>query len=993
MLCLFVKTADSSSPAVPTVSSTSDLAASGPVAPATSSSRGKLEQILGVQSDPEFDLQVLQDRIMQNSCRWILNHDKFRAWRDEVRVGGELLWLTGLPGVGKSVLSSFIIQTLQGSPTDVICCYYFFNSRDQTKRSIKHMLTSIAFQIALQSAIFCERLIELHDASNFSANQLQAINVWESVFRRLLLCDWVGKPIFWVVDGLDEADHPELLTRMLSKLETDHRLRILIVSRPIKETGALQSFRLSAVGCEITLDDTSDDIRSYAYEEMSSILEDDALRDGVCGKILDKAQGSFLWVTLAIEQLRDHWHTPAAISQALEDLPEGMEEFYGKMMDIIAAQPKIPRTQASRILTWAICSFYPLQLRELEQALAHEFGQFTNIGGTIKQTCANFIVIRQSQMALIHDTARSFLIDRDGGRPLSVDRAMGELYVAQTCLGFLTKHLRNWRQTAASSVSVKEPPFLSYAITFWAYHVSRVPSNSDLTVLIQTFLSQFALNWIHAVALLGDLRILTRTAEHLVLFLEREGDEPSSRPKHTPSASAASEEVLQWATDLRRIVGRFGSRLVANPETIYTQTVPFCPTGSMIRRHFSNVARLSVGGISEEPEWDHRVAQITSVDDEEFTRVFAAGPYFVLVTESGILIVHDVESCQEARRIQNGETITALTCSTVSTSVAVAGTETIRVWDLATGEQLQCFQADARENRRVLALSFDDRDGSLLIGYDDPSVRCIDLRTSAERWNRTFNVPSIPIIPRWNANLDLMSIIPTRRLVILGYFKRPVYEWGLDSPEKEPRLCGFSPEFPGVQLHPFSPDWHVPRIIWRPGLLSAVFYEGGRVQQFPFNHEDDMQSFDRADQATEFRFLWDGTLVSVQECLTHIDESRTVPAQDIDMGDSYPCCLSLSLGSRRLYSVGQWLCNVWELHSLMRQTPPSRRVTSAVEISGASAREKQEKPPTQIYEVAPDPQGRVYCLGDSLGRCRYMRQRTARRSSPQPAIAHRPSRP
>ena len=211
VLCRLVEEATSQTPPLTdSVPLASTQAADKPNSPAPT--RRQLSQILSVHSHPKTDLDILQDRIMSGSCRWILDRDTFQQWRDGINSSGcALLWLKGLPGVGKSILSSFVISTLYKDHPDIPCCYYFFNSRDQTERSVKNMLTSIALQLGLLSRSFGEQLVKWEGDGNGPVDQLQAVNVWASIFQDLLFNSGTETPMFWVIDGLDEADDPKTL--------------------------------------------------------------------------------------------------------------------------------------------------------------------------------------------------------------------------------------------------------------------------------------------------------------------------------------------------------------------------------------------------------------------------------------------------------------------------------------------------------------------------------------------------------------------------------------------------------------------------------------------------------------------------------------------------------------------------------------------------------------------------------------------------------------
>jgi hypothetical protein len=228
---------------------------------------------------------------------------------------------------------------------------------------------------------------------------------------------------------------------------------------------------------EITIGDTLGDIQLYTNTIMSNRIG--KRQDEICKKVLEKAHGSFLWVTLALDRLKDNWHTISDIESVLNDFPEGMESLYLGMIKKISQQAQKPRSIAQRILTWAICGFRPLEITELEIALSFEFGEFVSLKDTIRQLCENFVVIEKGRITLIHHTARHFLLNMTGDLPLNIDIRSGNEHIAKVCIDFLTN--RNWRrildlaqdkapsqaQSIRSSQSTvfDENPVLSYAVT------------------------------------------------------------------------------------------------------------------------------------------------------------------------------------------------------------------------------------------------------------------------------------------------------------------------------------------------------------------------------------------------------------------------------------------------------------------------------------------------------------------------------------------------
>lgn len=83
---------------------------------------------------------------------------------------------------------------------------------------------------------------------------------------------------------------------------------------------------------EIETTDTRRDIFIFVSTSVAKILPEGSQRNMVIDTLLAKANGSFVWVSLAIEWIRDSWHTLEQLQRALDELPEGMEEMYPRVL-------------------------------------------------------------------------------------------------------------------------------------------------------------------------------------------------------------------------------------------------------------------------------------------------------------------------------------------------------------------------------------------------------------------------------------------------------------------------------------------------------------------------------------------------------------------------------------------------------------------------------------------------------------------------------------
>ncbi|KAL2068551.1 hypothetical protein VTL71DRAFT_14888 [Oculimacula yallundae] len=489
------------------------------------------------------------------------------------------------------------------------------------------------------------------------------------------------------------------------------------------------------------------------------------------------------------------------------------------MIEGVAAQGGRNRGMARKILTWASCAFRPLGIDELLVALGDEFhsGNTRSLELAISHVCGNFVVVQNSKVALIHQTARSFLFEERSQMSISIDRHESHGYIAMVCMQLLSNgpkwkekfsqaqdSILNSGQRSPPQITLSEP-FLWYATTHLAYHVSCASADpeeaTNLQMAVFEFLDKYALLWINAVALEGNLRILTRSAAYLKAWAKRRTRNASDLSPTSLSLTLRSngvEEMLRWANDIIRVVGRFGTYLVQNPSSILKHVVPFCPHDSMLYttfQHHNNT--LSVKGISS-GKWDDCLAKLIMEGDEPASKIIARDNYFItLLGANGVVIVWHAETCEEARRLRHGEYVTGLNASKTASLVATAGTKTIQVWDVTSGERIH--SVNKTNQGKLMSMAFVSNDTELLIAYDDCTILCVDLKSGKEKWQFRAEEPSDPE----HSRPRLMSFGQDARKIAIAYRGRPVFVWKIKKPGDvwdAPEVVLWQPESPNALI-------------------------------------------------------------------------------------------------------------------------------------------------------------------------------------------------
>jgi hypothetical protein len=108
----------------------------------TQDESGKLERIYDWLSaaDPSSNYQQALKQRHQNTGLWFLESDQYRAWKNDP---ASFLWLHGIPGSGKTILSSIVLEDVLRtchSTGEKAVLYFYFDFNDSQKQLAESML-------------------------------------------------------------------------------------------------------------------------------------------------------------------------------------------------------------------------------------------------------------------------------------------------------------------------------------------------------------------------------------------------------------------------------------------------------------------------------------------------------------------------------------------------------------------------------------------------------------------------------------------------------------------------------------------------------------------------------------------------------------------------------------------------------------------------------------------------------------------------------------
>ncbi|KAF2963557.1 hypothetical protein GQX73_g10010 [Xylaria multiplex] len=166
--------------------------------------RDELRNILLPNSQPKGSLelswdhvQARQKRLVRGTGEWLHDSEAFTGWLSEPN---SFLWLHGIAGCGKTILSSAIIDYCQNSEESPHTARYYFNARENDKRNVCRLLRSLLLQLCPAEGALPAKVNELCGKrffQDFSDDQL---------FDALECLIQSQEQTYIVIDALDECD-------------------------------------------------------------------------------------------------------------------------------------------------------------------------------------------------------------------------------------------------------------------------------------------------------------------------------------------------------------------------------------------------------------------------------------------------------------------------------------------------------------------------------------------------------------------------------------------------------------------------------------------------------------------------------------------------------------------------------------------------------------------------------------------------------------------
>jgi hypothetical protein len=377
-------------------------------------------------TDPRDDKKRIEETkggLLEDSYHWILEAPNFQQWRDDQQ--SQLLWIKGDPGKGKTMLLCGIINELSKMDNGLLS-FFFCQGTDSRINSAIAVLRGLTYLLVDQQPSLAWHLQNKYDQAGPSL--FEDTNAWiamSDIFTNMVQdldrkrTDL--KVIYLVVDALDECvvDLPKLLNLIAHTSSVSSRVKWLLSSR--NEAHIEQKLRSINDESRLSLElkqnaqQVSHAVNLYIDNKLSNLetLEDDGLRDQVRDILRQKANGTFLWVALVVQELErpESWDP----LQVVEEAPTGLYELYDRMIEQIQRLKKSNLEICRLLLSTVSVAYRPLHLAEIASlcGLPGQVSVLTRNITKIVAMCGSFLTIRNDQVYLIHQSAKDYLSDEE----------------------------------------------------------------------------------------------------------------------------------------------------------------------------------------------------------------------------------------------------------------------------------------------------------------------------------------------------------------------------------------------------------------------------------------------------------------------------------------------------------------------------------------------------------------------------------------------------
>ncbi|RYC59945.1 hypothetical protein CHU98_g6259 [Xylaria longipes] len=389
----------------------------------------RTEFLRRLYTSPYEDRKDRNPKRADGTCEWFTTHRLFQNWQKETSA---LLWVSADPGCGKSVLAKYLVDDVLPSSASRITCYFFFKDDFDDQKVLEGALCCILHQLFTQKP----DLLSDYVLEDFREEGDQLFKSFRKLWSILIGAtrNHNHSEVICIVDALDECVGQtrlaEALTQHYSKGKGTSTLKFLVTSRPYLQIRRdFQSLKESQPTIHLS-GESQEEVDKIAQEIAISIKQ---RTEELCKRLqlgmeekrilyeelATVGHRTYIWIHLVFAVIEEAvFLTKGDLRTNIRNLPRTVEEAYDSIL-----RKSYDPDKARKILHIVVAADRPLHLTEMAAVLAfrgecHRYHEDLeqdllsqdHLHVAIREICGLFVVIKDSQVFLLHQTAREFLV-------------------------------------------------------------------------------------------------------------------------------------------------------------------------------------------------------------------------------------------------------------------------------------------------------------------------------------------------------------------------------------------------------------------------------------------------------------------------------------------------------------------------------------------------------------------------------------------------------
>ncbi|KAJ7144036.1 hypothetical protein C8R44DRAFT_725026 [Mycena epipterygia] len=454
--------------------------------------------------------------------------DEITGWITVPSDSGNILWLSGVAGSGKSTISTTVSESLRG--VERLGAFLFFDRDDSARSHPDGVIRTIVYSLALWNPCLGSAIAAAIQRDPALVNAPIRTQFKALLLEPLLSVEHsIQGPILIILDALDECGDRNSRAALLSILATEFRKL-----PPRREQDITDSFGSCFAEKALDPETSTADVQLFIRHEMYRIRLQRKLgpawpEEQHIRALINLAGGLFIWASTAARFIDDYRPSERLKKLITQDFTGGssLDALYS-----IALRNSGPwdtndmfAQDARAVLACVVLGRVPMTDGTIDMLLGSSDSSSADVLkylGCVVQWSFG------THARMLHASFADYLTDgnRSGGQPWAINAQLEHRSLSLGCLRILNSELRfnicDLKDSHVLNADVPDistrvaamiSPHLAYSSCFWFNHVQETQSDEMIVSALDKLFHWKVLYWLEVLSLLRKIPIASIALE------------------------------------------------------------------------------------------------------------------------------------------------------------------------------------------------------------------------------------------------------------------------------------------------------------------------------------------------------------------------------------------------------------------------------------------------------------------------------------------------